>query len=363
MINILHLNKAYYPHIGGIEKVVQDLAENVNKSEFKCEVLVCNTPGKGALIELINNINVIRSKTISYFKSSPISTNYIREAMGSFHKYDIIHLHEPFPLGSIICWLIPRQSKLIVTWHSDVIRQKMLKWFLLPFQWLTLCRADQIIATSERMKHNSFVRRFKNKVKVLHLSISDENLLKNNNEGRYFLFIGRFVYYKGLMDLVEAAKYVNIPIKLVGNGPLWNDVESRIISDNLNHIDLIKGPVKRETLTSYFRGAIALVFPSNAPSEAFGLVQLEAMAACKPVINTYLNTGVPEVSIDGFTGITVKPNSPIELAQAMQKIWDDKGLRSKLGANAKDRVEKCFVHSVTIPQIEKLYKDLVSSVK
>ena len=165
------------------------------------------------------------------------------------------------------------------------------------------------------------------------------------------------------MDLVEAAKYVNFPIKLVGYGPLWNDVEFRIISDNLNHIDLIKGPVNRETLTSYFRDAIALVFPSNAPSEAFGLVQLEAMAASKPVINTYLNTGVPEVSIDGFTGITVKPNSPIELAQAMQKIWDDKDLRSKLGTNAKDRVEKCFVHSVTIPQIEKLYKDLVSSGK
>jgi rhamnosyl/mannosyltransferase len=104
----------------------------------------------------------------------------------------------------------------------------------------------------------------------------------------------------------------------------------------------------------------AFVFPSNAESEAFGLVQLEAMAAGKPVINTRLKTGVPEVSIDGETGITVNPNAPHELAEAMRKLHENPELRQRLGQNARERVKQHFVHSVTIPKIETIYQNLVA---
>ena len=339
--------------------MVQDLAEHTNTDNIQADVLVCNMPQGRRVSENISGISVIRTQTLLTFRSNPISFDFIKTAIQCFHQYDVIHLHEPFPLGSLICWMLPRKTKLVVTWHSDIVRQRFLKWMVLPFQWLTLLRADVIIATSKNMRENSFVRRFANKTKVIPLSIAEERLQENRDDEFFFLFAGRFVYYKGLQELLEAAKKVKVQLKLIGNGSLWKTVEQHVKDSQLNHVELIKGPVSDEVLRKYFSECSAFVFPSNADSEAFGLVQLEAMAAGKPVINTRLKTGVPEVSVDGETGITVNPNSPQELAQAMRQLHENPELRKRLGRNAQERVKKHFVHSVTIPKIEAIYQSLV----
>ena len=358
-IRVLQVNKAFNPHIGGVEQVVKDIVENLS-DKYSSTVLVCNPPHGKYSEEALNSTKIIRCSTLFTFRSLPISFSFFREFFKQIKTHDIVHLHEPFPLGSVVAWML-KKNPLVVTWHSDIVRQNFLKWLVLPFQYLVLKRANVIIVTSENMKNNSFVRKFKNKTQVIPLSIKDEYVKKeiNANES-YFLFVGRFVYYKGIIDLMEAIKSVEIPLKLIGSGPLWETVENHVKVQHLDHVELIKGPVSDEVLRDYFMKCSAFVFPSNAESEAFGLVQLEAMAAGKPVINTRLKTGVPEVSVDGETGITVNPNAPHELAEAMRKLHENPELRQRLGQNARERVKQHFVHSVTIPKIETIYQNLVA---
>ena len=358
-MRVLQVNKAFAPHIGGVEQVVKDIVENLS-DKFSSTVLVCNPPNGKYSEEELNNIKIVRCSTLFTFRSLPISLSFFREFFRQIKSHDLVHLHEPFPLGSIVAWMLNKNTPLVITWHSDIVRQQLLKRLIFPFQYLVLKKADMIIITSGSMKKKSFVRKFKNKTQVIPLSINDECVGKETKTDEdYFLFAGRFVYYKGIIDLMEAMKNVKIPLKLIGNGPLWKTVEKHVKGNHLNHVELIKGPVSDEVLRDYFMKCSALVFPSNAESEAFGLVQLEAMATGKPVINTRLNTGVPEVSVDGETGITVNPNSPQELAQAMRKLHENPELRQRLGRNAQERVKQHFVHSVTIPKIEAIYQSLV----
>ena len=359
-IRVLQVNKAFNPHIGGVEQVVKDIVENLS-DKYSSTVLVCNPPHGKYSEEALNSTKIVRCSTLFTFRSLPISFSFFREFFKQIKTHDIVHLHEPFPLGSIVAWMLNKNTPLVITWHSDIVRQNFLKWLVLPFQYLVLKRVDMIIVTSENMKNNSFVRKFKNKTQMIPLSIKNEYVKKeiNANES-YFLFVGRFVYYKGIIDLMEAIKSVEIPLKLIGSGPLWKTVVNQVNGQHLDHVELIKGPVSDEVLRDYFMKCSAFVFPSNAKSEAFGLVQLEAMAAGKPVINTRLKTGVPEVSIDGETGITVNPNAPHELAEAMRKLHENPELRQRLGQNARERVKQHFVHSVTIPKIEAIYQNLVA---
>ena len=359
-IRVLQVNKAFNPHIGGVEQVVKDIVENLS-DKYSSTVLVCNPPHGKYSEEALNSTKIIRCSTLLTFRSLPISFSFFREFCKQIKTHDIVHLHEPFPLGSIVAWMLNKNTPLVITWHSDIVRQNFLKWLVLPFQYLVLKRAEVILVTSGSMKKKSFVRKFKSKTQVIPLSIKDEYVKKeiNANES-YFLFVGRFVYYKGIIDLMEAIKSVEIPLKLIGSGPLWETVVNQVNGQHLDHVELIKGPVSDEVLRDYFMKCSAFVFPSNAKSEAFGLVQLEAMAAGKPVINTRLKTGVPEVSIDGETGITVNPNAPHELAEAMRKLHENPELRQRLGQNARERVKQHFVHSVTIPKIETIYQNLVA---
>ena len=359
-IRVLQVNKAFNPpHIGGVEQVVKDIVENL-PAQYSSTVLVCNPPHGKYSKEALNSTKIIRCSTLFTFRSLPVSFSFFKEFFRQITSHNLVHLHEPFPLGSVVAWML-KKNPLVVTWHSDIVRQNFLKWLVLPFQYLVLKRADIIIVTSESMKKKPFIMKFKDKTQVIPLSIKDEYVKKETNVNEnYFLFVGRFVYYKGIIDLMEAMKSVEIPLKLIGSGPLWKTVEKYVKDHRLDHVELIKGPVSNEVLRDYFLKCSAFVFPSNAESEAFGLVQLEAMAAGKPVINTRLKTGVPEVSIDGETGITVNPDAPHELAEAMRKLHENSELRQRLGQNARERGKKHFVHSVTIPKIEAVYQSLVA---
>jgi len=357
-VQVLQVNKAFAPHIGGVEQVVQDIVENLSR-KITSAVLVCQIPKGDRTEEEAEGCTVIRCHTLFTYRSLPISLSFFGEFLRRAKSHDLLHLHEPFPLGSVIAWSLNKKLPLVVTWHSDIVRQRLLKWLVVPFQYLVLKRANVIIATSENMKQHSFVRKFRHKVQVVPLSIKEPEPRETKGQG-HFLFVGRFVYYKGIWDLLEAAKLVNYPIKLVGSGPLWEEVENQITRDQLTHVELIKGPVSDEELEQHFAECGVFVFPSNAESEAFGLVQLQAMAAGKPVINTWLKTGVPEVSLDGETGITVNPNAPQELAEAMRTLYENPEMRQQLGRNARERVKKHFVHSVTIPKIEAIYQSLVA---
>jgi len=309
--------------------------------------------------------------------------------------YDIIHLHMPFPLGDLACLLSGFKGKLVLYWHSDIIRQKKLMLLYRPLMQWTLRRADVIaIATQGNIDGSPYVKLFERKcVKIpfglrreweeksnrywaerrqQEENLSGEILTKKSLSGEIdrketlkLLFIGRLVYYKGCEVLVEAMELLGrrnqlngIELCLVGAGVLEEELKARVHRNGLKEYIKFAGRVSDDVLEEKIRECDVFVFPSVANSEAFGLVQLETMAFGKPVINTSLSTGVPWVSIGGKTGLTVDPNDAKALADAILWMKEHPAEREEMGIQARRRVKKEFNQEKLLRKMIWLYRKL-----
>jgi rhamnosyl/mannosyltransferase len=352
-MKILEVNKFYYPKIGGVETVAQDIAEGLNnQDEFKIDVLACVPAGKGSE-SLVNGVRVMFASAIATIFSMPVSFDFLKKYKKTVNGYDLIFLHYPFPLGFLAYALFSPQKKMVVWYHSDIIKQKFLGFLLKPLHSFVLSRAEKIFVASNALKkYSSPLIKYNNKCVIIPFGIDLEKLkiteeIKNEaNDIRkkygmpLVLAVGRYVYYKGFEYLIEAAKSVEARFLIIGNGPLKKKYEELIKEYNLGKKVFLLSSVKN--LVPYYYACDIFVLPSVAISEAFGLVQAEAMATGKPVINTGLKSGVPEVSINNETGITVPPADSKELAEAISRLISNKELREKYGKSAKKRAEEIF---------------------
>ncbi len=341
-MKILQVNKLYAPHIGGIEKVVQDIAEGLN-DRLDIRTLVCQAKGK-ASNEIYNGVKLTRVKSWGIFFSMPVSFDFFKRFREMSKEADVILLHTPFPLSDIAVWLFRPKCKIIIWWHSDIIKQKIFRRLLSPFINFNLRRANSIItATEGHIKSSMYLKNYTDKCTVIPYGLdfskypipseSDYLTKKLRNKTNFkLLFVGRLVYYKGIDVLLRAMENVSeAELFIVGSGPLSGKIPSGI------HV---LGSVPQEELLSAYADCDIFIFPSVANSEAFGLVQLEAMYYGKPVINTHLPTGVPNVSIHGETGLTVKPGDSAQLANAINDLIHDKEKRKRFGENAYKRVRE-----------------------
>ncbi len=392
-LRVLQLGKQYYPHIGGIEVTMQQIAEGI-QGEVDSFVLAAQERG-GARKEIINNVPVYYAKSWGIIASMPISVDLISYLRKHRDDYDIIHLHMPFPLGDLACLLSGFKGKLVLYWHSDIIRQKKLMLLYRPLMQWTLHRADVIaIATQGNIDGSPYVKPFERKcVKIpfglrreweeksnrywaerrqQEENLSGEILTKkslsgeiNRKETLKLLFIGRLVYYKGCEVLVEAMEQLGrrnqlkgIELCLVGAGVLEEELKARVHRNGLKEYIKFAGRVSDDVLEEKIRECDVFVFPSVANSEAFGLVQLETMAFGKPVINTSLPTGVPWVSIGGKTGLTVGPNDAKALADAILWMKEHPAEREEMGIQARRRVKKEFNQEKLLRKMIWLYQKL-----
>ena len=184
----------------------------------------------------------------------------------------------------------------------------------------------------------------------------DWNRIKEKYKNKKILFsLGRLVKYKGFIYGIEAMKKVDNAIYLIGgSGPLKEEFKNYIKENQLENKVILIGRVNDEDLDNYYKACDIYLFPSIMQSEAFGIVQLEAMKYGKPVINTNLGTGVNYVSIHNETGLTVEPKNSEELANAINKLLNDDNLKMRLGQNARRRIENLF----DIEKVNYLYRNL-----
>ena len=351
-MKILQINKLYPPHLGGIETIVRDIAEGLAAdSAWQSDVLVCQEKGKGVL-EKINGVNVWRAASWGRLLSLPISFDFFRLFKKINKNYDLLLIHQPFPLASLARFLFLDKKKLVAIWyHSDIVRQKLLYWLVYPFLYLDLKSAKVIFVSSHRLAQESpLLKKFLNKCHVIPFGVdlnayqidySSPVIDLRARYGRFMLAVGRLVYYKGYLDLLEAMKLAPGKLLVIGCGPLEVRMKKIIIDNCLEDRVVIISDCP-QNLIPYYQACEFLVFPSNARSEAFGLVQVEAMACGKPVINTNLPTGVPEVSVSQESGLTVSVGDIGQLSVAIKSLWEDDGLRLELGRGAKRRVEVNF---------------------
>ena len=351
-MKILQTNKLYPPHLGGIENVIRDIAESLaTDNNFQSDVLVCQ--GKGQrVVENMNSVKVYRAASFGRLFSLPISFDYFRLFKKVVKDCDLLLIHHPYPLASLARFLFLNKKKPVAVWyHSDIVRQKLFYKLVYPFLYLDLKAAKVIFVSSHRLAEKSkLLSKFLDKCRVIPFAV-DLNLYQTeyrlevvdlkNKYGRFMLAVGRLVYYKGYLNLLEAMKTAPGKLLIIGTGPLEAEMRQFIVDNNLSErvIIIASHPAN---LIPYYQTCEFLVFPSSARSEAFGLVQIEAMACGKPVINTDLETGVPEVSVNQETGLTVSVGNAKQLSSAIKSLWEDNELLLKLSNGAKNRAETNF---------------------
>lgn len=285
-IKVLQVNKLYYPWIGGMEKVVQDLAEGLN-GKLEVEVLACQPKGKGRA-EYINGVKVTKAGSVGIVCGMPISFSFPFLLAKKSREVDIIHFQMPFPLADISYLLFgSRKPKIVATYQSDIVRQRKLMLFYKPLLLKFLDIVNKIIVTSPNMlKTSKYLKTFKYKCSVVPLGI-DINYLKNSNakkinlskdkDEKIILFVGRLSYYKGVEYLIEAMQWVIRKSKLLilGDGKLRAQLEERSRFLGVQDRVIFLGKLSQEELKYCYEVCDIFVLPSVEVSEAFGLVLIE----------------------------------------------------------------------------------------
>lgn len=360
-IKITQVFRYAYPHIGGIEAVINQINNSLPKEEFEKEVLCCSNTDKSSTE---NDVKYTRAKYLFEFASNNISPQLIWNL--SRVKTDILHIHMPFIFGMIAFFFArPKYKKLYVTYHSDIIGfDKYMKYFWWLYR-IFLKNADKIHVLSPNIIHNSqMLEGFADKCAVipqgisLNYEINNEkvNEIRNKYKGKTILFsLGRHVKYKGYIYALEAMKNVdNAVYLLAGSGPMTEFFKQFIEENNLQEKVIMVGRLPDEELDNYYEACDIYLLPSATRVEAFGIVQIEAMRHSKPIINTWLYNGVNYVSVDKETGLTVEPKNVEQLKDAINELINNNKLRLQYGQNARKRVEDLF----DIEKVKKLYGEL-----
>ncbi|HEY4690027.1 MAG TPA: glycosyltransferase [Anaerolineae bacterium] len=370
-MRILHIYKDYFPVLGGIENHVRVLAEAGVARGHAVTVLVTSLDRR-TRVESMNGVAVVKAARWINISSAPISPSLFAHARRLGRAADIVHLHFPYPLGEM-AWLFSRsRAKTIVTYHSDIVRQKNLLRVYRPFLWRVLRRVDRILATSPRYIDTSpFISRFREKctvvplgVDVSHFATVDparvttlRNQLSNDPTIQLVLSVGRLRYYKGLDTLLYALPGLpSVRSVIVGSGPM--EVEWRALAASLGVAERVHftGEVPDADLPVYYRAADLFVLPANARAEAFGTVLTEAMAAGLPCVTTEVGSATSWVVQDGVTGRVVPPRDPSALAQAIRSILDDPERCRAMGRAAAERARVEFDERVMIDRVFDIYR-------
>ncbi|MGH7918125.1 MAG: glycosyltransferase, partial [Candidatus Binataceae bacterium] len=303
--------------------------------------------------------------TVSSAPVCPGMVRYIRKSPAA-----IVHLHLPNPAAMLAYQLSRHRGHLILTWHSDIVRQHRIMRVLGPFEHRLMRRAAACIVTSGNYLDSSpMLRAYRERARVIPYGIALERFsraepgavaaLRARHGQRVVLAVGRLIYYKGFEFLIRAMCQVNAVLLLIGDGPLRRPLEREAHALGVGERVHFVGELQNDATAAYYHAADVFVLPSVARSEAFGIVQLEAMAAGRPVINTRIDSGVPYVSIDGVTGLTVAPRAPETLAGAINRLLDDTALRAQYGAAAARRVREEFSLDLMARRTLALYHEVL----
>lgn len=361
------VNKKYPPWIGGIEKVVRDISYTL-KDKIDIEVLVTSDTKK-RIEDQYEGVKVIREPALFTLGNTPVSFKMISALKKT--DADIIHFHHPYPWGDIAYLTAGPKAKTLVTYQSDIIKQKYLLKLYRPFMIRFLSKMDRIVAASPQMiEYSSVLKKFQSKCEVIPNGIDisifdDQNIdpvnvskIKDKYGPRIILFIGRLIYYKGIEYLIEAMQTVDANLVIIGSGPLKNQMSELCRKLGLSKRVFFLENISDEELPQFYHASEMFVLPSIERTEAFGLVQVEAMASGKPVVCTNLKSGVPFVNKDGETGFVVPPKSSNALAEAINKLLGDNELREKFGAAGRKRATENF----TINKMADSYLDLYNKL-
>ena len=342
-LKVLHVGKFYPPHHGGMESHVELLCR-LTRAEVDVEMIVSND-GPETVRETVDGIPVTRIGTQLKLASASFGPGMAKAIRAA--DADVVHFHHPNPPAVLSFMGARPRGRLVVTYHSDIVRQRVLGPLFSPLLHRFLARADAIVASSPDYAASSPVlRRHAARVRVIPFGTHVQALetvdaaevaaVRARYGPRIVFAAGRLVYYKGFEYLVRAMRRVDAHLLIAGDGPLLGELRRVAAEAGVEAKVTLLGRVP--DLRPLYHAADVFALPSVARSEAFGIVQLEAMACGVPVVNTALDTGVPFVSPHGVTGLTVPPADVDALADALGRLLGDAALRERMGRAGRQRV-------------------------
>ncbi len=366
-MKVLHVYRTCYPETkGGVEQVIRFIASGTKILGVETKILTLS--GSDIAPYFCEGTEITPVKKSIEIASNGFSLKLITKFKKLSQWADIIHYHYPWPSGDLLS-LFGTNKPNIVTYHSDIVRQKLLKTLYKPLEHYFFNNANMIVATSPQYAQTSAnLQKYQDKVKIIPLAVdestypnpSSDNINKWRNEvgEEFFLFVGVLRYYKGLDYLLEAAKINGLPVVIAGDGPERAKLEAYVAEHKLTNVKLV-GFVSEEDKVALHLLSKAFVFPSHLRSEAFGISLVEAQMYNKPIISCDIGTGSSYVNINGDTGLSVQPAASQSFSDAMLKIENDAELRTTFGINARKRFEQEFTAERYAQSYTKLYRELL----
>jgi rhamnosyl/mannosyltransferase len=372
-MRVLHFCKTYFPDsVGGIEQVIRQMCVSTGRLGVTNHVLSLSRDRNLAPFEFEGH-TVHRAKLDFELASNGVSLSAIGQLARMAREADVVHYHFPWPFTDMAHFLARIDKPTVLTYHSDIVRQKTLLRLYQPLKHRFLQSVDAIVATSPNYLASSAVLdRYRDKTHVITLGL-DKTSYPEPDQARidawrakvgpkFFLFVGVLRYYKGLHILLDAVAGTDYPVVIVGAGPIEQELKAHAQRLGLKNVMFV-GKVDDLDKVALLKLCYAVAFPSHLRSEAFGISLLEGAMYGKPMISSEIGTGTTYINIDRETGLVVPPSDHEALRAAMRTLWNDPQMASEMGRRAEARYWQLFTSAQMADDYTQLYQQLVAARK
>lgn len=369
-MKVLQVGK-FYPVRGGVEKVMYDLMTGLSEAGIDCDMLCAGLEGDNREVALNAQARLLICKSWFKLAATMISPAMIGRLRNICGQYDIIHVHHPDPMACLALFCSGYKGKVVLHWHSDILKQKFLLKLYRPLQNWLIRRADLIVGTTPvYLEESPFLMNVQQKTACVPIGIdaiqpdlAAIEAIRNQYPGKKIIFsLGRLIGYKGYTYLVDAARFLDdrYLILIGGTGPLQETLQRQIESSGLTEKVKMLGYISDKDLPAYYGACDLFCLSSIQKTEAFGIVQIEAMSCGKPVVATRIpHSGVAWVNAEQESGINVPPENAKELAEAIHSILKDEKVYAGFSHRAKIRYESWFTQDKMIQKCLDLYQELM----
>ena len=372
-MKVLHVYRTYYPDTqGGLEEVIRQICQNTLEHGMESHVFSLSAYPSPAVVKR-EEAEVHRFHRTFEIASCGVGVGAIVGFQRLVDWADIVHYHFPWPFADLLHFLGRVRKPSVVTYHSDIVRQKSLLRLYRPLMRAFLDGVDAIVPTSQNYFATSEeLGRYAEKVEVIPIGLNDETYpdvseqelssVRNRVGEGFFLFIGVLRYYKGLHVLLDALQGTELRCVIVGSGPVEAELRRQASRLGLANVQFL-GYVGDREKVALLRLCRAVVLPSHLRSEAFGVTLLEGAMHGKPLISTEIGTGTSYINLDGETGFVVPPSDAKDLREAMLRIDHDEALAERMGQAARARYEALFTGQMMGERYARLYGRLVDEYR
>jgi glycosyltransferase involved in cell wall biosynthesis len=367
---VLHVYKTYFPDTGGgLEQTIRQICLGTTRLGLRNTVATVTHAASGELQR--EEAHVRRYRATLDVASTPMSLSMWRDFRRIAAEADVLHYHFPWPQADLMHCVLASGRPSIVTYHSDIVRQRLLKFFYRPLMRRFLASVGRIVVTSpDYLASSDDLRPYRDKCTVIPIGIDESSYPRPEPARlqqwgarlgrRFVLFIGVLRYYKGLEYLVQAMRGADYSLVIAGAGPM--EASLRQLAADLGNTNIhFLGYISEEDKACLLELCRAVVFPSHLRSEAFGVTLLEGAMHSKPLISTDLGTGTSYVNHHGETGYVIKAADPAALRDAMDRLLQDEPRAGDMGAAARARYERLFTADRMADTYAQLYRDILTA--